>query len=157
MQKLTTCLWFDGQAEEAMNFYVGIFPDAKTGRIARYGQGGPGPAGSVMTAEWTINGQEFFGLNGGPMFKFNESVSFVLNCADQAEVDYYWNRLVAGGEPSQCGWLKDRFGLSWQVTPTILPKLLMDPDKARAQRAMAAMMKQSKIVIAELEAAADAR
>jgi predicted 3-demethylubiquinone-9 3-methyltransferase (glyoxalase superfamily) len=155
MNTLTTCLWFDGQAEEAMTFYVGIFPGAKTGRVARYGEGGPGPAGSVMTAEWTINGQDFFGLNGGPMFKFNESVSFVVNCADQAEVDYYWDRLLEGGQPSQCGWLKDRFGLSWQVTPTILPKLLTDPDKARAQRAMQAMMKQTKIVIAELEAAAN--
>jgi predicted 3-demethylubiquinone-9 3-methyltransferase (glyoxalase superfamily) len=156
MQKITPFLWFDGQAEEAMNFYVGIFPDSQVGRVSRYGESGPGPAGSVMAADFTLNGQDFIALNGGPQFKFNESVSFVVSCEGQAEVDHYWDQLSAGGQASACGWLKDRFGLSWQVTPTILPKLLMDPDKGRAQRAMQAMMKQSKIVIAELEAAADA-
>ena len=154
MKSMTTCLWFDTQAEEAANFYVSVFPDSKVGKITRYGSAGPRPAGMVMTVEFELRGQKFMGLNGGPEFRFTEAVSFVVNCEGQAEVDHYYDTLLQGGEESVCGWLKDRFGLSWQVTPTILPKLIGDPDPAKAQRVMAAMMQMKKIIIADLERAA---
>ncbi|GAA4085872.1 MULTISPECIES: VOC family protein [Actinomadura] len=144
----TTCLWFDGQAEEAAHFYTSIFKDGRIGRIGRFTEAGPGPAGSVMTVEFEINGQRFVGLNGGPEFTFNESVSFQIHCADQAEVDHYWNRLLEdGGQESECGWLKDRFGVSWQVVPDGLVELLADPDPEKAQRAAAAMYTMAKIDI----------
>ena len=154
MQKISPFLWFDTQAEEAANFYVSVFKNAKLGKVSRYNEAGPGQAGSVMTIEFELDGQPFTALNAGPYFKFNEAVSFVIKCADQAEVDYYWDRLLEGGTPSQCGWLKDKFGLSWQVTPTQLLELNSDPDPAKAARVMAAMLKMGKIDIAALEAAA---
>src|SRR5215831_16193933 len=145
MQKITPFLWFDNNAEEAMNFYVSIFPNSKVQSTTRYGAGGPGPAGTVMTAQFSLDGQEFVALNGGPMHKFTEAVSFVINCETQGEVDRFWDKLTAGGQPGPCGWLKDKYGLSWQVVPTILPKLLSDKDPAKSGRAMAAMMKMSKL------------
>jgi predicted 3-demethylubiquinone-9 3-methyltransferase (glyoxalase superfamily) len=154
MQKIVTFLWFDGQAEEAADFYTSVFKDSKKGAVMRNPGGAPGPAGQVLTAEWEIGGQSFVGLNGGPQFKFSEAVSLQIPCKDQDEVDYYWNRLLEGGEESQCGWLKDKFGFSWQVTPTRLTELMMSSDKAKAQRVMQAMLKMRKIVIADLEAAA---
>src|SRR5262249_7814920 len=144
LHKLTTCLWFDNEAEAAANFYVSVFKNAKLGHISRYGNEGQdvhGRApGSVMVAEFEIEGQSFIGLNGGPIFKFNEAVSFQIGCESQAEVDYYWDKLSAGGSEGQCGWLKDKFGVSWQVVPKVLPKLLSDPDKAKSGRAMRAML-----------------
>ncbi|MDP3659748.1 VOC family protein [Phenylobacterium sp.] len=155
MKDITACLWFDGQAEEAANLYVSIFPNSKIGDISRYGDTGPGPKGSVMMVTFELDGRKFSGLNGGPMFKFTEAVSFSVACETQAEVDHYWDSLIAdGGQPSQCGWLKDRFGLSWQIVPTILGKLAADPDRAKAGRVMQAMLKMVKLDIAELEAAA---
>lgn len=155
MQKITPFLWFDNNAEEAINLYTSIFKDSKIGKVSRYGKEGPGPEGAVMTAEFELFGQKFVALNGGPMFKFTEAISFVVNCESQEEVDNYWNKLTAnGGQESQCGWLKDKFGLSWQIVPTILNKLLTDPDKQKAGKAMHAMMKMKKIEIAKLEAAA---
>jgi predicted 3-demethylubiquinone-9 3-methyltransferase (glyoxalase superfamily) len=154
MNKISTFLWFDGQAEQARDFYASVFKDFRKGRTSYYPEGAPGPAGSLMTAEWEMLGLTFVGLNGGPMFKFSESVSFCINCDDQAEVDYYWDKLLDGGEPSVCGWLKDRFGVSWQVTPKYLTDIITGDDKAKIERVMGAMMKQSKIVIAELETAA---
>lgn len=154
MQKLTPFLWFDGNAEEAVNFYCSVFKDAKAGEMMRTGKAGPGPEGSVLTASFELFGQKFTALNGGPAFKFNEAVSFVINCDDQDEVDYYWNKLTEnGGQPSECGWLKDKFGLSWQVTPRVLPKMLGDQDRAKADRAMKAMMTMGKLDIATLEKA----
>jgi predicted 3-demethylubiquinone-9 3-methyltransferase (glyoxalase superfamily) len=155
MQRIAPFLWFDHQAEEAVNFYTSIFEDSKIGKVLRYGDAGPGPKGSVMTASFTLAGQEFTALNGGPMFKFTEAVSFVVNCETQAEVDRYWERLVDGGTPQQCGWLKDRYGVSWQVVPTLLPQLMQDPDPARARRVTEAMMKMVKIDLATLQRAAD--
>ncbi|HTI67307.1 MAG TPA: VOC family protein [Caulobacteraceae bacterium] len=155
MQKITPFLWFDSQAEEAANFYVSVFPNSKMGKVARYPETGPGTPGSVMTVAFTLNGQDFSAINGGPHFKFTEAVSFVIGCKDQAEVDYYWDKLIAGGgKPSQCGWLWDRYGLSWQVTPDRLIELTTDPDQAKAARVFAAMMKMVKIDIAKLEEAA---
>ena len=152
---LTPCLWFDGQAEEAAKFYVSVFPKSKLGRIARYGDAGPGPKGSVMTVAFKVNGQEFLGLNGGPEFKFTEAVSFTVYCDTQKEVDAYWEKLTAGGgKEVACGWVKDRFGLSWQIVPTILPKLIADKDPKKAERAMRAMMQMTKLDIATLKAAA---
>jgi predicted 3-demethylubiquinone-9 3-methyltransferase (glyoxalase superfamily) len=146
MTKPTPFLWFDDNAEEAMNFYLSIFPNSKVEAVTRYGGGGPGPAGTVMTASFRLDGQDFVALNGGPMHKFSEAISFVVNCETQAEVDRFWDKLTAGGgQPGPCGWLKDRFGLSWQIVPTILPKLLSDKDPAKSGRAMAAMMKMSKL------------
>jgi predicted 3-demethylubiquinone-9 3-methyltransferase (glyoxalase superfamily) len=147
MRKITPCLWFDNQAEEAANFYTSIFKDSKIGKVSHYGDAGPGPKGSVMTAEFQIEGQDFMGLNGGPLFKFNESVSFVVNCETQDEVDYYWEKLSAGGEKVQCGWLKDKYGLSWQVTPTILGKLMSDKDPEKVKRVTEAMLKMKKLDI----------
>jgi predicted 3-demethylubiquinone-9 3-methyltransferase (glyoxalase superfamily) len=133
-------------AEEAMNFYLSIFPNSKVVSTTRYGAGGPGPAGTVMTAQFSLDGQEFVALNGGPMHQFSDAISFVINCETQAEVDRFWDKLSAGGgQPGPCGWLKDRYGLSWQVVPTILPKLLAGTDAAKSGRAMAAMMKMSKL------------
>ena len=153
MDKLSAFLWFDTQAEEAMNHYLSIFPNSKPLSVTRYGAAGPGPAGTVMTAAFEIEGCQFTALNGGPVFKFNESVSFVVRCKDQAEVDHYWDKLSAGGVASACGWLKDKFGLSWQVVPVQLIEMLNDKDAVRAQRVMGAMLKMQKIVIADLQKA----
>lgn len=153
MPKPHPFLWFDDQAEEAANFYVSIFPNSKILAASRYGEAGPGPKGQVMTIRFELDGQTFTALNGGPHFQFNEAVSFVIDCADQAEVDHYWDRLVDGGTPSQCGWLKDRYGLSWQVVPTVLYELIGDADPAKAQRATQAMLKMVKLDIAALKAA----
>jgi len=155
MPQITPFLWFDGQAEEAMNFYLGIFPNSKALEVTRCGDAGPGPKGSVLVTSFELDGQRFNALNGGPSFKFNEAVSFVIHCADQAEVDHYWERLSDGGQPGDCGWLKDRFGVSWQVTPTAMLDLLNDPDAGRSARAMRAMMQMTKLDIAALQAAAD--
>ena len=153
MPKPHPFLWFDNQAEEAANLYVSVFPNSKILSATRYGEGGPGPAGQVMTVSFELDGQTFTALNGGPMFTFSEAVSFVIDCKDQAEVDHYWDRLVEGGSPSQCGWLKDRFGLSWQVVPTELHTLIGDPDPAKARRATEAMLGMVKLDIAALRAA----
>jgi predicted 3-demethylubiquinone-9 3-methyltransferase (glyoxalase superfamily) len=152
-QKITPYLWFDNNAEEAMNFYVSVFKNAEMLSVSRYGEAGPGPAGSVMTATFRLDGQEFIALNGGPEFKFTEAVSFLIECEAQAEVDYYWDKLSAGGEAGPCGWLKDQFGLSWQVIPTVLFKLLQDEDPVKANRVMQAMLQMSKIEIAKLQEA----
>jgi predicted 3-demethylubiquinone-9 3-methyltransferase (glyoxalase superfamily) len=155
MQKISPFLWFDGNAEEAADFYVSLFKGSKILNIARYGEAGPGPAGAVMVVNFQIEGQDFIALNGGPLFKFTEAISFVINCQTQEEVDHYWNRLTAGGgQESQCGWLKDKYGLSWQVTPTILGELLADKDQKKAQRVMQAMLQMKKIDIAALKRAA---
>ena len=159
MQKITANLWFDKQAEEAARFYVSVFKNSKIGRITHYTEEGfdvhQMPAGTVMTIEFQLEGQQFVGLNGGPIFKFNEAVSFIINCETQEEIDYYWNKLGEGGDPKSqvCGWLKDKFGLSWQVTPTVLDDMISDPDKAKANRAMRAMLKMKKLDIGELERA----
>ena len=160
MQKITPFLWFDGNAEEAVKSYTSIFKNSKVGRILRYSeevakvsQSGM-PAGSALTIEFEIEGQKFVALNGGPEFKFNESISFVVNCETQKEVDYFWEKLAAdGGEESQCGWLRDKFGVSWQVTPTVLIDMLHDKDSEKAQRAMKAMLQMQKIDIEKLKAA----
>jgi predicted 3-demethylubiquinone-9 3-methyltransferase (glyoxalase superfamily) len=152
--KITPFLWFDGQAEQAMKFYTSIFKNSKIGSVSHMPEGGPAPAGSVLTASFELDGLEFTALNGGPQYKFTEATSFHVSCETQDEVDYYWNRLGEGGQPSRCGWLKDKFGLSWQIVPTALPRLLSQPDKAKSGRVMAAMMQMSKIDIATLEAAA---
>ncbi|MBT1154544.1 VOC family protein [Aminobacter anthyllidis] len=153
MQKISPFLWFDNQAEEAVRFYTSVFRNSKIGKMTRYGEAGPGPAGSVMVAEFELEGLHFTALNGGPMFKFTEAISMSVDCKDQAEVDYFWSRLSEGGQPSQCGWLKDKFGLSWQVIPEALPRLLGDADAARAGRVMQAMLQMTKINVAKLEAA----
>lgn len=155
MQKIHPFLWFDGQAHEAAELYCSLFPNSKILSVVRYPPGSPGGMeGQVMTVEFEVGGQRFTGLNGGPNFKFTEAVSFVIDCEDQAEVDHYWNGLIAGGgSPSQCGWLKDRYGVSWQVVPKALPRLMSDPDPAKAQRVVQAMLQMSKIIVADLEAA----
>jgi predicted 3-demethylubiquinone-9 3-methyltransferase (glyoxalase superfamily) len=154
MQKITPFLWFDNNAEEAVQLYTSIFKNSKIGKIMRYGEAGPGPAGSVMTIEFELEGQGFTALNGGPHFKFTEAVSFVVRCGSQEEVDTLWAKLTAdGGEESQCGWLKDRFGLSWQITPTVLLDMVGDEDPEKAGRVFAAMLKMQKIDIKTLEAA----
>lgn len=156
MPKITPFLWFDNQAEEAAKFYTSVFKNSKMGEVRRYGDAGPGPKGSAMTASFSIEGVEFTALNAGPLFKFNESVSFVVHCKTQAEVDEYWSKLTAdGGQESQCGWLKDKFGLSWQITPDRLLELIGDKDAAKSQRAMQAMMQMRKIDIAKIEQAAN--
>jgi len=153
--KIISCLWFDGQAEAAAKLYTSLIPNSKMGKITKYPEGTPGQAGTVMTVEFELDGAQFVGLNGGPDFKFSEAVSFQIHCKDQAEVDRYWAALIAdGGEESVCGWCKDRFGLSWQVVPEVLPKLMADPDRDKANRATAAMMGMRKLDIAQLEAAA---
>ena len=154
MQKITPFLWFDKNAEDAVNFYTSIFKNSKIKKISRYGDAGPGPKGSVMTATFEIEGQEFVALNAGPRFKFTEAISFVINCENQKEVDYYWEKLLAGGGKEQaCGWLKDKFGLSWQVVPTILEELMTDKDPAKANRVMQEMLQMVKLDIAALKKA----
>jgi predicted 3-demethylubiquinone-9 3-methyltransferase (glyoxalase superfamily) len=156
MPAITPMLWFDKEAEEAARFYVSVFPNSKITATSRYGDAGPGPKGSVMTVAFELDGNPFTALNGGPLFKFNESVSFVIHCKDQAEVDRYWEKLVAGGgRHSDCGWLKDRYGLSWQVTPDMLLELITQPDDAKKQRVMKAMMQMQKLDIAVLRKAAE--
>jgi predicted 3-demethylubiquinone-9 3-methyltransferase (glyoxalase superfamily) len=152
-QRITPFLWFNGQAEEAANFYVSIFPNSKVGSTSRYGEAGPGPKGSVMTIAFDLDGLSFTALNGGPMFKFTEAISLVVHCETQAEVDHYWDKLSAGGQQVQCGWLKDKYGLSWQIVPNALIELAQDKDPAKSQRVMAAMMQMKKIDIARLKAA----
>ena len=148
MTKITPFLWFDTQAEEAMNFYVSVFKNSKVHNVSR------GPDGKAFTVSFELNGQEFMGLNAGPQFKFNEAVSFFVNCKDQAEVDYYWEKLTAdGGEESMCGWLKDKYGLSWQIIPKALGELMGDPDPVKSQRVMQAMLQMQKIIVADLERA----
>jgi len=156
MQKITTFLWFNNQAEEAANFYVSIFKDSRIGSIKRYGEAGPGPKGSVMIVKFTLEGQEFTALNGGPQFRFTPAISLMVNCDTQAEVDELWERLSAGGRTDRCGWLTDKYGLSWQIIPTALMKLIGDPDPARSQRVMKAMLQMDKIDIARLQQAAEA-
>jgi predicted 3-demethylubiquinone-9 3-methyltransferase (glyoxalase superfamily) len=155
MQKIVPFLWFDGKAEEAMNFYVSIFKNSKIGEVTRYGKAGPGPEGTVMSATFQLEGQEFYALNGGPMFTFSPAISLFVNCETQQEVDQLWEKLSAGGEIQQCGWLQDKFGLSWQIIPTILGKLLRDKDAMKAQRVMQAMLQMKKIDIALLKQAYD--
>lgn len=147
------CLWFDSQGEEAARFYTSVFRDARMGRIGRYTEAGPGPAGSVATVEFELNGQQFFALNGGPQYTFNEAVSLTIPCADQAEVDYYWDRLTEGGQGIACGWLKDKFGLFWQVVPTVQMDMMSDPDPAKVRRVTEAMFTMKKLDIAALQAA----
>jgi predicted 3-demethylubiquinone-9 3-methyltransferase (glyoxalase superfamily) len=154
-QKIVPNLWFDTQAEEAAEFYISVFGSGRIVKVTRHTEAGPGPAGSVVAVEFELAGQRFVGINGGPVFTFTEAVSFQITCADQDEVDHYWQRLTEGGEESQCGWLKDRYGLSWQVVPAGLDDLLGDPDPERARRATQAMFTMSKLDIAALRAAAD--
>jgi predicted 3-demethylubiquinone-9 3-methyltransferase (glyoxalase superfamily) len=156
MQKITPFLWFDHQAEEAMNHYVSIFRNSKVGKILRYGDAGPGPKGSVMVASFELEGQQFAALNGGPQFKFTEAISFVVNCETQAEVDELWDKLSEDGQVQQCGWLKDKFGLSWQIVPSVLIELMSDPDPERSRRVTEAMMQMTKIDIAKLRQAYEA-
>jgi len=152
--KLVTCLWFDTQGEDAAKFYTSVFPNSKLGKISRYGSAGPRDEGTVMTVAFELMGQEFVALNGGPEFTFSEAISFQVLCETQEEVDRYWETLSEGGEQGPCGWLKDKFGLSWQVVPTALPRLLEQPDPEKSQRVMQAMLGMRKLVIEELEQAA---
>ena len=156
MNDIIPCLWFDTEGEEAARFYTTVFPNSKILEISRYGEAGPREAGSVMTVDFELNGQRFLALNGGPEFTFSEAISFQVSCRDQDEVDAYWSKLSAGGEEGPCGWLKDRFGVSWQIVPTALPELLGSPDPETSQRVMRAMLKMKKIEIGELERAAAA-
>ena len=156
MQKLTPCLWFDTEGEDAAKFYTSIFPSSRIVETAYYGSAGPRPEGTVMTVEFELDGQRFIALNGGPEFTFSEAISFQVDCESQEEVDSYWEKLGEGGERGPCGWLKDKFGVSWQIVPTALPRLLQDSDPERSQRVMAAMLKMGKIEIDELEKAAAA-
>src|SRR5436853_3259365 len=157
MQKITPCLWFDNNAEEAVNFYTSIFKNSKIGNISRYGEAGyeihGKPAGRVMTIEFELNGHAFTALNGGPVFKFNEAISFQVGCETQQEVDYFWEKLSAGGDEKaqQCGWLKDRFGVSWQIVPAVLPELIGGPDAAKSGRVMEALLQMKKLDIAKLQ------
>lgn len=153
MQKITPFLWFENQAEEAAQFYTSIFKNSKITGIARYPEGSPGLAGTVMTVTFVLDGQEFTALNGGPEFNFTEAISFYVHCQDQAEVDYYWEKLTAGGEEVQCGWLKDKYGVSWQIVPTILGELLGDPDPEKAKRVTQVMLQMKKLDIAALQRA----
>jgi predicted 3-demethylubiquinone-9 3-methyltransferase (glyoxalase superfamily) len=154
-QRITPNLWFDTEAEEAARFYISVFKNSRMVYVAHYTEAGPREAGMVMTVEFELDGQRFVGINGGPQFKFDEAVSFQITCETQEEIDYYWERLSEGGEEGPCGWLKDRYGLSWQVTPTGMEELFTDPDQERAQRAMEAMLKMGKLDIAALRRAAD--
>lgn len=153
IQKITPFLWFDHQAEEAVQFYTSIFRNSKVQTVTRYGETGPGPKGTVMTIEFQLAGQQFVALNGGPHFTFTEAISFVVNCETQEEVDEYWEKLSEGGTKVQCGWLKDKYGLSWQIVPTILIEMLQDKDAQRSQRVMKAMLQMKKLDVAALEAA----
>jgi predicted 3-demethylubiquinone-9 3-methyltransferase (glyoxalase superfamily) len=155
MQKITPFLWFNDQAEEAMNFYVSLFKDSKIVNVSRYGEGGPRPKGTVMIATFQLNGQEFTALNGGPEFKFTEAISFFVDCKTQEEVDYLWEKLSDGGEKGQCGWLKDKYGLSWQIVPSALGELMNDKDPEKSKRVMEAMLQMSKIDIKTLKQAYD--
>src|SRR5436309_8047042 len=158
MEKINALLWFDSEAEQAAKFYVGIFKNSKIGKIAHYGEDGPRPRGSVMTVEFTLERVDFVALNGGPQFEFTEAISFNVNCETQDEIDYFWEKLSAdGGSTGPCGWLKDKFGLSWQVSPVVLGDMLADPDRAVAGRVMKAMMEMEKIDIAALKKAYEAR
>jgi predicted 3-demethylubiquinone-9 3-methyltransferase (glyoxalase superfamily) len=152
-KKIRPFLWFDGNAEEAMNFYVSIFKNSKVGTVNRYGDAGPGPKGSVMSATFELDGEEFMALNGGPKYTFTPAISFFVNCETQQEVDELWEKLSAGGNPHRCGWLQDKFGLSWQIIPSALGRLLGDKDRAKAQRVMEAMLQMDKIDIKRLEEA----
>ena len=157
MQKITPFLWFDNQAEEAAQFYTSIFKDSKILQVSRYGDAGPGPKGTVMVVNFQIAGMQVTALNGGPLFKFSEAFSFVVNCENQREIDEYWSKLIAGGgQESQCGWLKDKFGFSWQIVPTVLGKLMANKDPKKANRVMQALLQMKKLDIARLEAAAEA-
>jgi predicted 3-demethylubiquinone-9 3-methyltransferase (glyoxalase superfamily) len=153
MQKIAPCLWFDGKAEEAMNFYTSIFKNSKVRDIMRYGEAGPGKKGSVLTATFEIEGQEFIALNGGPMYQFTPAISLFVKCETQEEVDHYWNKLLEGGAPQQCGWLTDQFGVSWQIVPTVLGEMLKGKDAAKANRVMQAMLKMVKLDIQTLRQA----
>lgn len=153
MQKIRPFLWFNDNAEEAMNFYLSVFKNSKAGTVSRYGDAGPGPKGSVMSATFELDGQEFMALNGGPTYKFTPAISFFVNCETQQEVDELWERLSAGGKKDRCGWLQDKFGVSWQIIPSALGRLLGDKDRARAQRVMQAMLQMDKIDIRRLEEA----
>jgi predicted 3-demethylubiquinone-9 3-methyltransferase (glyoxalase superfamily) len=157
MQKITPFLWFDDKAEEAMNFYVSIFKNSKRGRISRYGDAGPGPKGTVMVATFQLEGQDFIALNGGPHFKFTEAISLVVNCETQDEVDAFWDKLSEGGSKGQCGWLKDKYGLSWQIVPTALGELMSDPDPEKSKRVMNAMLQMKKLDISGLTRAYEQR
>ena len=154
-QKITPNLWFDTEAEEAAEFYISVFKNSRVVNVARYTEAGPRPAGTVMTVEFELDGQRFIGINGGPEFTFSEAVSFMISCETQEEIDYYWDQLTEGGEEGPCGWLKDKFGLSWQVVPTGMDELFADPDPTRAERAMRAMFGMRKLDIATLRSAAD--
>jgi predicted 3-demethylubiquinone-9 3-methyltransferase (glyoxalase superfamily) len=161
-QKITPCLWFDNQAEEAANFYVSVFKNSKVGRITRYGEAGTevhgGKPGAVLAIEFELDGQPFSGLNGGPLFKFSEAISFQVPCESQEEIEYYWSKLQeGGGRESDCGWMKDRFGLSWQIFPAVLLSMIADPDRQKADRAMAAMMKMKKLDLPTLQRAFDGK
>jgi predicted 3-demethylubiquinone-9 3-methyltransferase (glyoxalase superfamily) len=154
MQKISPCLWFDGKAEEAMNFYMSVFKNGKTVNVMRYGEAGPGPKGSVLAVTFELEGREFIGLNGGPQFQFTPAISMFVKCQTQAEIDDYWEKLLAGGgKTQQCGWLTDKYGVSWQIVPTVLGEMLQDKDAAKSQRAMQAMMKMVKLDIAALKKA----
>ena len=153
MPRITPNLWFDTESKEAAEFYCSVFPNSEIRTVSYYNEAGPRPAGTVLTVDFLLDGQEFTAINGGPQFTFDEAISLLINCADQDEVDYYWTKLSEGGQEGQCGWLKDRYGLSWQLVPTILPELLGDKDSARAQRAMQAMLQMSKLDIAALKRA----
>ena len=156
MTEITPCLWFDTEGEDAANFYASVFPNSRIVEVARYGSAGPRAEGTVMTVTFELDRQKFVALNGGPDFTFNEAISFQVSCNDQEEVDSYWSKLSDGGEEGPCGWLKDRYGISWQIIPTALPRLLSDPDRERSQRVMQAMLSMKKIEIYELERAAAA-
>jgi predicted 3-demethylubiquinone-9 3-methyltransferase (glyoxalase superfamily) len=153
MQKIIPFLWFDGKAEEAMHFYVSIFKNSKAGSINRYGDAGPGPKGTVMVVTFQLDGQEFIALNGGPQFTFSPAISLVVNCETQEEVDAFWEKLSEGGEKQQCGWLKDKYGLSWQIVPTVLGEMMQDKDAEKSQRVMKAMLQMNKIDIGRLKQA----
>jgi predicted 3-demethylubiquinone-9 3-methyltransferase (glyoxalase superfamily) len=153
MQKITPFLWFDDKAEEAAKFYVSIFKNSKMGNVSRYGDAGPGPKGTVMVTTFQLDGQEFMALNGGPTFKFTEAISFVVNCETQEEVDEFWEKLSEGGEKSRCGWLKDKYGLSWQIVPTVLGELMQDKDPEKSKRVMQAMLQMDKLDIQTLKQA----
>lgn len=155
MPRITPNLWFDTQGLEAAEFYVSVFPNSQIKNVTYYGAAGPGPAGTVLTVDFLLDGQEYTAINGGPEFSFDEAISLLISCSDQAEVDYYWERLTDGGQEVQCGWLKDRYGLSWQVCPEGMAEVLNDPDPARALRAMTAMLNMTKLDLAALQAAAD--
>src|ERR1700693_3557940 len=157
MQKITPFFWFDGKAEEAMNFYVSIFKNSKIMSVTRYGEAGPGPKGTVMSATFQLDGHEFFSFNGGPQFTFTPAISFFVNCESQAEVDELWEKLSEGGEKGRCGWLKDKFGLSWQIIPTALPEMLQDENPEKAGRVLQAMLQMDKIDIATLKRAYENR